>query len=164
MIQKNSTRQILVLLTLMFIPLVALSDDLNTREIDEQIWGVVSKTVIEHNIEGMAAIYHPEAVLVTGNGAGPIGPQMVKWGEGMQLMRRAGVSAAVSFRFSARQGDETTAFETGIFRYSTTDASGVENASYVHLEALLIKRDGNWLILMERQLEAADQTSWEALH
>jgi hypothetical protein len=34
------------------------------------------------------------------------------------------VKATVEFRFSQRLGDETTAHETGIFLYTTTDAQG----------------------------------------
>jgi uncharacterized protein (TIGR02246 family) len=134
-----------------------------SSEIDDQIWSVVSRTVVDHDIEGMAAIYHPDAVLVNARGTVPIAPQLAIWGEGMETMKSEGATATVAFRFDSRHDNESTAFETGIFRYATTDAAGVESPSFVLLEALLIKQDGRWLILMERQLEATDEAAWNAL-
>ena len=34
---------------------------------------------------------------------------------------------------------------------------------FVKLEALMVKKDGQWLMMMERQLEATDEAAWELL-
>jgi hypothetical protein len=41
--------------------------------------------------------------------------------------------------------------------------SGEEKAVYVEFETLLVKRDGKWLIIMERQLDDVDPAAWAAL-
>ena len=133
-------------------------------EIDVQVWDVVSATVAANDIDGMAATYHPEAVLVSPKGTVVIAEQMAKWGEGMDRIRLEGRSASVSFRFASRQDGETTAFESGIFRYAETDAEGVENPVFIPFEALLVRKDESWLILMERQLEPTDEDAWNELN
>ncbi len=156
-------RVLAITLAVSLAPIGLFADETSTGKIDAQVWSVVSRTVAEHDIAGMAAVYHPAAVLVHAGATVPITPQLASWGEGMERMKDAGITAQVSFRFDTRQDDENTAFETGIFRYSTVDPSGVENASLVRLEALLIKQDGTWLIVMERQLGAAEESEWKAL-
>jgi ketosteroid isomerase-like protein len=69
----------------------------------------------------------------------------------------------VQFRFTNRQDDAETAFETGIFKYTVTDRAGKSRPSYVRMEALLVKSGGKWRILMERQLEATDEAEWNAV-
>ena len=133
------------------------------EEIDRDVWAAVSRTVVEKDIKGMSAVYHTDAVLVGGNGTVPIAGPLAKWGQDMEAAREAGTSESVSFRFTHRQDDETTAFETGMFRYTVTDPAGAEMSYYIPFETLLVKREGKWLILMERQLEAADEAAWATL-
>ncbi len=141
----------------------AFADGTTSREIDRDVWSVISLTVVESDIKGMAATYHPDAVLVGDSGAVPIAEQLAKWGRDMEEAKNDGSSASVSFRFTSRQDDRTTAFETGMFKYTVTAASGAETSYYVPFEQLLVKKGGKWLILMERQLEAADEAAWAAL-
>lgn len=142
---------------------VARADEALSDEIDATVWNVVSATVARNDLEGMAATYHEDAVLVSGKGTVAIAEQLVKWGEGMERIRAEGRSASVSFRFTNRQDDQATAFERGIFRYAETGVDGVEQPAFIPFEALLVKKDGRWQIVMERQLEATDESAWRAL-
>jgi ketosteroid isomerase-like protein len=141
----------------------ALANEATTPEIDRDVWSVVSRTVVESDIEGMAATYHPDAVLVSNNGTVPIAKQLAKWGEDMVEAKKIGSSASVSFRFTSRRDDKETAFETGMFKYTVIESSGAESSYRVPFEALLVKKGGKWLMLMERQLEAVDEAAWAAL-
>ena len=47
--------------------------------------------------------------------------------------------------------------------YAETDSENVEQAIFIPFEALLVKRDGRWLIVMERQHEPTDENAWGAL-
>ena len=132
-------------------------------EIDATVWEVISATVAAGDIDGMAATYHPDAVLVSPKGTVAIADQLVKWGEGIERQQLEGRSAKVSFRFASRQDDGETAFERGIFRYAETNEHGVEEPVFIPLEALLVKKDERWLVVMERQLEATDERAWNAL-
>ena len=132
-------------------------------QIDAAVWEVISATVAANDGEGMAAVYHPDAVLVSPRGTVAIAEQLVKWGEGMERIAREGRGATVSFRFSSRQNNAGTAFERGMFRYAETDEHGVEQPAFIPFEALLVKKNGRWLMMMERQLEAADEGAWNVL-
>jgi ketosteroid isomerase-like protein len=81
----------------------------------------------------------------------------------MVANKAKGIRANVEFRFSKRQDDAQTAFETGIFKYTLTDEAGVSTPRYRRLEALLVKNGGKWLIVMERPLEATDEAGWNAI-
>lgn len=141
----------------------AFSDTLTSQQIDRDTWSVIAQSVADADIEAMAGTYHPDAVLISKEGTTPISQALAKWGEGMQAAARAGSQARVSFRFSQRLDNETTAFETGIFRYVAISASGEESVQYVHFESLLVKQGDHWRYLMERQLGATDQAAWDAL-
>ena len=135
----------------------------SSEEIDRTVWNVISRTVVEQDIDGMAATYHPDAVLVSARGTTLIADQLVIWGEGMEDQKAAGASATVSFRFETRLDGEATAFESGMFKYTEIDAGDNESSGYVPFEALLVKKDGTWLIVMERQLPVSDESAWNAL-
>ncbi len=139
------------------------ADDATSAEIDRTIWEVISRSVVDQDIDAMAATYHPDAVLVSVRGTTPIAEQLVVWGQGMEEQEASGASATVAFRFTTRLHDETTAFEAGMFNYTQIDSDGNESSAYVPFEALLVKKNGTWLMVMERQLPAADEAAWDAL-
>ena len=56
-----------------------------------------------------------------------------------------------------------TAHELGMFRYSQKVGNGEETVAYIHLEALLVKKDGGWKILMENQKSEGTKEEWENL-
>ena len=68
----------------------------------------------------------------------------------------------VEFRFSKRMGDQMTAHETGMFRYSSQKEGEETKVAYIHLEALLVKKK-SWLILMEYQKSAGTKAEWDRL-
>jgi uncharacterized protein (TIGR02246 family) len=134
-----------------------------TQEIDRQVWAAVSATVAADDMEGMGRLYHPMAVVVTPRGTMRIAAQLKKWTEDAIAAKGRGTKATVDFRFTRRQDDAASAFETGMFKYTQTDKSGVAKSVFVPLECLLVKEGGRWLILMERQLDAGTEASWNAL-
>ena len=139
------------------------SPSATSRAIDTELWAVVSATVVHADIKGMAATYHPDAVVVSGNGSRPIRSQLAKWGADMVTATKRRESATVEFRFSDRRDDATTAFEIGIFKYTVTDSTGKSVSRYVPLEALLVHWQGKWRLLMERQLSAVTVAEWDRL-
>jgi len=161
--QVDFVLTMLALLGLVVIPATVCRGDEISNEIDSTVWEVISATVAANDIERMAATYHPDAVLVSPKGTVSIAEQLVKWGEGMERIKLEGRSASVSFRFASRQDNAETAFERGMFRYAETDQHGVEQPRFVPFEALLVKKGGRWLMVMERQLEATDESAWNAL-
>lgn len=135
-----------------------------TAELDAY-WAEVARTVQEGDFEGYAALYHDDAILVSLGSANsyPIAQALEGWEQGFMDTREGRVEASVEFRFSQRLNDETTGHETGIFHYRLVNGAGEVSESRVHFEALMVKKDGAWLMLMEYQKEPATPEEWNAL-
>ncbi len=131
--------------------------------IDADVWTVVSATVAAGDAVGMGRTYHPNAVVVSGRGTSPIAETMVRWTDGMTKAKADGARSTVGFRFASRQDDASTAFESGIFRLADFDRTGQAKVVFIPFEMLLVKQDGKWRILMERQLPAVDEAAWNKL-
>lgn len=127
-------------------------------------WAELSQTVEEGDFEAYAALYHPDAVLVSAfsGDSYPIAQALAGWKQGFDDTAAGRAEAGVDFRLTQRLNDETTAHETGIFRYTFTPEGGEATVAPVHFEAVLVKKDGEWLMLMEYQKEMATEEEWEA--
>ena len=127
-------------------------------------WAEVSRTVAEGDFESYAALYHPDAVLVSGfsNESFPISRALEGWRQGFVDTAEGRAEAGVDFRITQRLHDGTTAHETGIFRYTLTPENGEPIVAVVDFEALLVKKDGEWLMVMEYQKGEATEEEWEA--
>jgi hypothetical protein len=134
-----------------------------SRAIDAGLWTAVSRAVADGDIAALARTYHANAVLVDARGTSPIAGALDGWGKGMAADRKSGRTAAVAFRFSSRQDDSTTAFERGIFKYTTTDKGKPATSVYVEFEALIVRSSGRWQTLMERQIGPVTIEAWNRL-
>jgi len=133
------------------------------KELDA-FWAEVSRTVREGDFEGYSATCHPTGVLVSGikKMSQPLAKALARWRQDFTDTRSGKVKGRVAFRFAQRLGDDTTAHETGIFCYTSTDAQGQVRQEYIHFEELLVK-NGRWQGLMEYQKSRATRAEWEAL-
>ena len=132
-----------------------------TAELDA-FWAEVSRTVESGDFESYSATYHPDAVVIFGETTQPISAALAGWEAGFEDTRTGLVEAFVEFRFSERRNDETTAHETGIFRYEALSPADDGAAQFIHFEALLVKKDG-WKMMMEFQRGPASEGEWAAL-
>lgn len=128
-------------------------------------WTEVSRAVREGDFAAYEATVHPEGVLVNGirKTTMPLAKALAKWKTEFDDTKAGRIEADVVFRFSERLGDDTTAHETGIFLYTQTKADGEKIAEYIEFEALLTKREGRWVILMEYQKSKTTRSAWDAL-
>ena len=128
-------------------------------------WSAVSQAVATGDFEAYAATFHPDAVLVSGTSktSYPISQALAKWKSGFEDTQQGKLQAKVEFRFSQRLGDANSAHETGIFHYSTKTEDGKETSAHIHFEALLVKKEGKWLALMEYQKSVATEQQWLSL-
>lgn len=134
-----------------------------SRAIDTEVWQVVAATVVNSDIVAMGKVYHPNAVYVDGRGSQPIAEVLGTWGKDMVTMKNAGSTATVELRWSKRQDNATTAFESGAFKYTVIDKTGKRTASTIAFEALLTRHNGAWRILMEHQIGPIDAAAWDRL-
>ena len=134
------------------------------RQLDAY-WADVSKAVGSGDFAAYKATCHPEGVLVSGSKktSQPLADALKRWRREFDATKSGEMKASVQFKFSQRFGDATTAHETGMFLYSATGADGKETREYIHFEALLLKREGRWQILMEYQKSKGTRAEFEAL-
>lgn len=135
----------------------------STAAIDEQVWHAISASVADQDINAMAATYHPDAVIVHAGGTLFARDQLPRWGKDMEAARAKGETATVEFRFSKRLDNAGTAFEIGMFKYTVIDSAGKPAPIHIPMEALLLRANGRWVIVMERQFAAAGPQEWDAL-
>lgn len=142
-------------------------DSLRLAELDT-FWAEVSRTVYEGDFEGYKATFHKDAVVVftTGENKGSIAitEALTNWQKDFIDTKSGKTQNSVTFRFSQRIGDENTAHETGIFSFQSLAGSTSENPKqFVHFDALLVKKDNVWLIVMEYQKSKATEEEWDLL-
>lgn len=130
----------------------------------DAFWATVSKSVTQWSVAAQKATYHPDAVGVYGTAAS-YSTRLV-WAD---FAARAADSATANnaprnpgleFRFSSRVHDANTAHEVGLYHYW---ADGEEHY-YGTVGSYLVKKDGQWLILVEIQFKpAVTKADWDAL-
>ncbi len=135
----------------------------STQELDREIWSVLSATVANDDIVGMGRVYFPDAVLVSPRATTAIKETLERWGSDMVAAKAKGNRANVEFRFTQRLDNATTAFDSGLFKYTVIEKSGASSSKYHPFEILLAKTSGKWLILMERQFAEVSQDAWDKL-
>ena len=130
----------------------------------DAFWAEMARTVQEGDFEGYGRLYHPDAVLVSlgSETSYPIARALAGWEQGFIDTHEGRAEASVTFRFTQRLHDETTAHETGIFRYTLTPTNGDPRVASIHFEGLLVRQDGTWLLVMEYQKRPATDEEWAA--
>jgi hypothetical protein len=143
---------------------VAKQQSVRLAELNEY-WAKVSKAVGEGDFVSYQQSCHPLGVLVSGNKkmTQPLNDALARWKQEFVDTKSGAMSASVAFRFSRRIGDGTTAHESGIFRYAFQRKGEEQKVEYVRFEALLMKENGSWRILMENQQESAGEAEWNQL-
>ena len=133
-------------------------------ELDEY-WNRVSKAVRTGDLEAYRATCHQDGVLISGKAKKSelLSQALIRWGKEFADTRAGKMQADVKFRFSERITGKDTAHEKGIFLYSSKKKGEEWKKDYVHFEALLVKKNGEWKILMEFQKSSATQKEWESL-
>ena len=133
-------------------------------ELDEY-WNRVSKAVRTGDLEAYRATCHQDGVLISGKAKKSelLSQALIRWGKEFAETKAGKMQADVKFRFSGRIAGEDTAHERGIFLYPSKKKGEEWKKDYVHFEALLVKKNGEWKILMEFQKSSATQKEWESM-
>jgi len=139
-------------------PISAVAKD--TNSLYERLITSVDKA----DFKMMASAYHPDAVLVKKDKTTPIKQALIRWTKEGTSWAKEGGTASLEFRFSNRVVNKTSSFEKGIYKYKTISKSGDEKVYLVHIENLSVKRNGEWVTLMEKQLSAATEQEWNSLN
>lgn len=143
-------------------------DSIRISEIDQTYWNEIARTVNTGDFKGYEALCDKNAVLVVSIGnnkrSEPMTVALEHWKQGFLDTKNGKTKDTVSFRFSQRIGSATTAHETGIFCFiSTNNTNQKTTKQYIHFEALLVKNNEKWQVVMEYQKSLATVDEWEAL-
>lgn len=128
-------------------------------------WEEVERSVREGDFEGYSATIHPDAVIIAGRkqSSFPLRHALNRWRKDFEKTRSGEIKGEVSFRFAHRYRDTTTSHESGVFRYISTPQNGEPTVDYMAFEALLVKNDERWQMLMENQIGPASEEEWGRL-
>ena len=128
-------------------------------------WSTVARAVKEGDFELYRSTCHPEAVYVNGirKQSYPLTKALARWKKEFDDTRDGSRTSGLELRFSQRLGDATTAHETGMFLYTATLPDGKKIHEFIHLEALLVRVDGDWKVFMEYQKSVGTEAEWKAL-
>ena len=165
---KQPMKTLIPYLSVLFFTLTCMSanaeKDKSTLEELDTFWKIVSKSVREGDFEDYKETCHENGILVSGSSqkCQPLTQALAGWKQGLDDTKAGLMQASVTFRFSQRLHDTSTAHETGIFLYTTVGAEGNQTTAYIHFEALLIKQ-GIWKTMMEYQKGPATVQEWAAL-
>jgi hypothetical protein len=133
-------------------------------ELDDY-WAEVSRSVRQGDFEGYSETCHEDGVLVSGKKERSylLKEALAGWKKEFDETKAGKMKASVEFRFSRRWGDAATAHEVGMFRYASQVGDEEEKVAYIHMKALLVKKESQWKILMEDQESEGTKEEWEKL-
>ena len=129
-------------------------------------WQELARTAKEGDLDGMQALYHEDAVLVKPDTTIYITDAFkYRWKKEILEVRDGKRNNTLAFKFSRRVGNDITAFEKGIYHYTSIENSTgkVLGDSYIHFETLLVKVNNSWVATMEFQQGEAEIEEWNAL-
>ena len=132
----------------------------------DQYWKELARTAKDGDFDGMKALYHKDAVLVKPDTTIAISEAFqFRWKKEIMEVYEGKRTNKLEFRFSRRDGNHITAYEKGIYHYTSVETATGKSLgdSYIHFETLFVKKDGRWVALMEYQKTEASIEEWEAL-
>lgn len=142
-----------------------LQTDNRIEELD-RYWAALAKSAKEGDFNGMKALYHEDAVMVKMDTTISISEAFkYRWKKEIMEVKEGKRANTLEFRFSKRLGNHITAFEQGIYHYTSIETSTGKTLgdSYIHFETLLVKVKGQWVATMEYQKTEATEAEWKAL-
>lgn len=152
------------LLALFLLTKSAFAEKLIKAELNT-MWQEMSKTIAAGDFVGYRATFHQDATLVLGEKETSyhIDKAFKRWKSGFDKVKSGQHKVKVEFRFSKRIYDHSTAHETGMYYHELVDEHGDKTVHYVNLEALSMKVNGKWRVVMEYQKSTGNYEQWASL-
>lgn len=131
-------------------------------ELDE-LWARVVQSVRTGDPDLYLSTYHPDAIFVSARRgiSRTVAEDVAANRDAWRATAEGRAERDLEFRFTRRIHGETSAHESGIFRYSSVE-DGDRRIATIHFTAALVKVDGVWLQLLEYQDSDATDAEWEA--
>ena len=135
------------------------------KELDSS-WDEIKKSIKDGDFRKFKKMYHRDAILVNGikNSTYPIRSAFNGWEKGFRDTKADSIDANLELKFSQRIFDNSTAHEKGIFHYYTINKKGRTTDSFIYFEALWIKKQNKWFMLMENQISRTSKSEWDSFN
>ena len=154
------------ILLFFFIPFFQVLNSQPNVELEiDRVWSELILSVKKGDFSKYKSFYHQDAVLIsqTNQRTTTIKDAFIRWEEGFRQTQSGKIKTNLEVRFKKRLADKKTFFEEGMLKYWTTDSEGNDNISYLEFEAVWIKKDKEWLMIMENQKSFLDEIEWNKL-
>ena len=140
--------------------------EINIIEEIDSSWAIMKRLINNGDFRKFKTMYHRDAIMVNGmkNSTYSIRNAFDGWEQGFIDTKTGSIDADLELKFSRRIFDNDTAHETGIFHYSTIKKGGASTDSFIHFEALWIKKQNKWLMLMENQISRTSKSEWDSFN
>ncbi|GLX78603.1 hypothetical protein tinsulaeT_19430 [Thalassotalea insulae] len=130
----------------------------------DTMYRALIKSVDVNDFDLMAAQYHRDAVLVSKKKTELISQSFKRWRADGKKIAQSGGKAELRMRFNNRVINDDSAYETGIYHYRKLDKNGkVTFEYYMSFADLNVKVNGNWQIIMERNVEKSTEAEFNTL-
>ena len=155
----------LYLILVLLVPSSILFAQTNNNNGLNAFWTEAERQVKEGDFKAYSASFHHDAILVNGisKNSIPIKEALDGWEKGFEDTRLGQMKASVEFRFSETIIGTSSAYQKGIFFYTSEYAEQSPVSVFIHFEVLLTKSNDIWKILMEYQKEYATHEDWNRL-
>ena len=140
--------------------------EINIIEELDRSWISMKRSIKNGDFRKFKTMYHRDAIMVNGikDSTYSIRNAFDGWEQGFKDTRAGAIDADLELKFSRRIFDNYTAHETGIFHYYTINESGEITDSFIHFEALWIKKQNKWFMIMENQISRASKSEWDSFN
>ena len=155
----------LYLILVLLVPSSILFAQTNNNNGLNAFWIEAERQVKEGDFKAYSASFHHDAILVNGisKNSIPIKEALDGWEKGFEDTRLGQMKASVEFRFSESILGTSSAYQKGIFFYTSEYAEQSPVSVFIYFEVLLTKSNDIWKILMEYQKEYATHEDWNRL-
>ena len=158
---RASMKAILIVLLFSIHSNLLAADDATFVEVDK-FWAKISESVSEGDFGAYRSAHHPDAVLVVNGKSQSMESAHKTFQRGFEDTAAGTVEAGIEFLWTQRSVDADTAFQKGAFRY-WSEADGKTYDQYTQFEAILVKGDEGWKLLVQKQYRAMTKEQWDAL-
>ena len=137
------------------------ADGARFAEVDK-FWAKISESVSKGDFGAYRSAHHPDAVLVERGKGRSMENAHKAFQRGFDDTAAGTVKAGIEFRWTQRNASADTAFQKGVFRY-WSEAEGNTYDQHTQFEAILVKGNKGWKLLVQKQYKTLTKEQWEAL-
>ena len=157
----------LLCLILLLVPIRTVVAQIDSEVVQlDAFWAELGRSVMEGDLDGLRAVYHPDALDYDWEGdsyeiklMSSSLDEQIDFHKGTKNGERR---IELEWRFSSRIHNSHAAHEVGVARFTQTPRDSVSTSYYAHVEEYLVKK-GKWVSLVSNVRWNATIEEWDDL-